>query len=256
MVNLLPIDEHAWKLDCILRTLDINDNDESWEHICSWLQMASNVEQVDLITEKFDASLAFCSSARHFENERSALLSKIATEITIFNFIWGAFESLINKLEPLIDGCNIGKYGKVKTARYIINKNQISLFPGYKGALDKLLQLYSSLKILPKHSHVKHNEKGIFLVYKIRNEFAHGAYSIPHHPDDFDLHNFDDTDLIRECSRIVLLTMQMILVSYFSDKNIELENLFLFDELDDIDTVILISLLRNVHVHGYTNLIS
>ncbi|MGE7121824.1 hypothetical protein ACQKIC_16530 [Peribacillus sp. NPDC046944] len=165
MVNVLPVDEHAWKIECILRTLDMRDLDEKWSHICSWLQMASSVEQVNLITEKFDSSLAFCSSARHFENERSVFLSNLATEITTFNFIWGAFESLIETLEPLIDGCDIDNHGKVNAARYIIRKEHISNFPGYRESLEELLASYKSLinKKL-KYSHLKSNEKGIFIV--------------------------------------------------------------------------------------------
>ncbi|MDN3365388.1 hypothetical protein QU577_26865 [Priestia megaterium] len=257
MINVLSVDEHAWKLDCILRTLDINNLDERWTHICSWLQMASSVEQVNLVTEKFDSSLAFCSSARHFENERSNMLSKLATQISIFNFIWGAFESLIEVLEPLIDGCNISSNGKISAARYIIRRKRISSFPSYQDSLEKLINFYSSLNNNTlNHSRVKYNEKGIFIVYSIRNQFAHGAYLLPDHPDDYESYQFDHTDLIEVSSTIVLLTMQMMLCSYFMDKNIKLKNLFLFDELYDKDTIFLIPLLRNVHLRGYKKLIN
>lgn len=261
MENILDVDEHAWKLDCILRTLDISDIDERWSHICTWLQMASSLEYVDLVTEKFDSSLVFCSSARHFENERTIMLSKLAKEIATFNFIWGAFESLVEELEPFIKGCNIEKYGKVSTACYIIrNKPTLSLFPGYKETLNKLQLIYESLFQTVQHSQQKRkqkiskmpqNEQAINIVYIIRNNFAHGSYSLPYHPDDYESFQFEDTDLIRVSSTIVLLTMQMMLCSYFSDQNIELSNLFLFDELDDIDSIHLIPLLRNVHIKGY-----
>lgn len=266
MNNILAVDEHAWKLGCILTTLDIRDSDERWSHICAWLQMASSLEHVDLITGKFDSSLIYCSSALQFENERTKMLSKLAMEITIFNFIWGAFESLVEELEPSIKGCNIEKYGKVNAACYIIrNKPTVSLFPGYKETLNKLQRIYESLFPTVQHSQqiirkqkiskMQQNVLGINIVYIIRNKFAHGSYSLPYHPDEYEFYQFEDTDLIRVSSTIVLLTMQMMLCSYFSDQNIELNNLFLFDELDDIDSIHLIPLLRNVHIKKYEKII-
>ncbi|WP_129692336.1 hypothetical protein [Gottfriedia acidiceleris] len=252
MVNIRPVDEHAWKLGCVLQTLDITDLDEKWYQICSWLQMASSVEQVSLITGKFDSSLAFCSPALHYENERSSMLSNLALEITIFNFIWGAFESLVETLEPLIEGCNSKDYGKVSTARYIIRKKRPSVFPGYKESLEKLISLYHSLiQNGIDHSSINYYEKGIFFVYTIRNKFAHGAYSLPEHPDDYEDPESVDSDLVKISSTIVLLTMQMMLCSFYVSKNIKLTNLFLFDELYNKDSIHLIPLLRNVHIKGY-----
>lgn len=282
MVEILPVDEHAWKLECILTTLDFDDPyNGDWFHICAWLQMASSIENVKLITKKFDSSMVFCGFARQFENDRNVMLANLATEITRFNFIWGAFESLVEELEPKIDGCNFEKYGKVAAARYIIRKSKISSFTGYNESLEKYIKnLILLLRETTNHSHIdndqkeniskrfrkalyysrlQHHEKGIFSVYKIRNLFAHGSYLLPYepYPDDLDNLHFNDTDLIKISSTIVLMTMQMMLCSYFMNDNIMLENLFLFDELylEDIDSIPLIFLLNNVHIKGYSELL-
>ncbi|MFT9819332.1 hypothetical protein, partial [Lysinibacillus sp. NPDC056185] len=180
MVKLLPTDEHAWKIDCIIRTLNFDSREDSWEHISSWLQMASGLDEVNLITEKFDSSINYCSSALFFENERSAMLSTLAKELSFFNFVWGAFESTLETLEPLIEGCNIESHGKIRATSYILRKKQVPLLSGYTESLNKLQTLFKTL--ISKninYDHITFKGKGIYIVSKIRNQFAHGALSLP-----------------------------------------------------------------------------
>lgn len=256
MYKFLPVDHHAWNLDCLLRSLDIQNSRYQWSHICNWLHMASSMESVTLITEKFDSSLDFCSSARAYEKSRSAMLSQLAVKLSTFNFIWGAFESLIETLEPLIPGCNINKFGKINTARYILRKTSVKTINGYRASLDMLLNLYNAtVRDCVDHTNIKFNEKGIFIVYKIRNKFAHGAYDLPQIPNEAEDLQVSDIPLIDISSTIVLLTMQMLLNSYFKNQNIYLTELFLFNEFYDEESIPLIPLLRSIHLEDYVEII-
>ena len=249
---LLPVDEHAWRLECILRTLNFDDQEDSWQHICSWLQMASGLDEVNLITEKFESSIGFCSGALTFENERSAMLSNLVKELTIFNFIWGAFESLIETLEPLITECNIESFGKVKTACYILRKSKTPIIIGYDESLRKLQSLFNSLITKNvNHKHIPYSGKGIYIVSKIRNQYAHGAFSLPFHPEDFPDPEINHTVLINISSRIILLSTQMLLLSYFGSEDIDLEPLYLFPELYELESMPLNTLLESIHLHEF-----
>lgn len=252
MAKLLPTDEHAWKIDCIIRTLNFDNQEDSWEHISSWLQMASGLDDVNLITEKFDSSIYYCSSALYFQNERSDMLSILAKELSFFNFVWGAFESILETLEPLIEGCNIQSYGKIKATSYILRKKQVPLLSGYTASLNNLQTLFKTLITKNiNYDHITFKGKGIYIVSKIRNQFAHGALLLPYDPDNFPDSEKSHSALINISSRIVLLTIQMLLLSFFFEKDIELENLFLFDELNDKETIPLNTLLKSVHTEEF-----
>lgn len=258
MTKIIAVDEHASKLDCVLRTLNFDGSYDDWDHICSWLQMAAAVDEIRLVTEKFDSSLAFCSSARSFENERSLMLSEIAQQLTVFNFIWGAFESLIETVEPFFKGCNSKKHGKISAARYIIRKNYTQSLSGYTFVLEKLLKLFDQLIV--SHEEINHqnlllNEKGIFLVYKIRNKLAHGSFSFPYDPYDHPNPQMNHSTLISISSRIVLFTIQMLLLAYFKKRNHSLYHLFLFEELEDLESIKIHTLLEFIHIENYENLI-
>lgn len=251
MVNMLPVDEHAWKLDCIFRNLYFDTWNNPWYQVSNWLQMASSIDKVDLITEKFDSSIGFCSGAVFYEEQRSILLSNLAKELTVFNFIWGAFESLVEYLVPLVDGCNL-KYGKVSCAIYILRKKRTPVISGYDEKLNKLFNLYKSVITSDVSSdHVTFKGKGIYIVYKIRNKLAHGSYQFPSLPEEYSGERIQDMELIKISSSIVLLTIQMLLYAYFFEKDIQLNELFFFHELYDIDTIPLNTLLESIHTEEF-----
>jgi len=53
-----------------------------------------------VVTAQGDTSLEYCGTAMRYEDDRSALLSQLATSIAVFSFVWGAFESVTSIVDP------------------------------------------------------------------------------------------------------------------------------------------------------------
>lgn len=117
----------------------------------------------------------------------------------------------------------------------------------HKSNYDYREEIYKNC--LPKNS-----SSGLYLVSKIRNSFVHGSQQLPN-PDDWvnDIRN--DIFIITVSSRMVLLTMQMLLIAHFFKKQVTLEHLSMFDELFDIDSISLTSLLNVIHLQNYEALL-
>lgn len=99
--QIVEIQEHCFKLRELLGQLD------PFEYILpyDWLNIAAGVESVTVTTSKHDESVMYCRGAFEYEEKRSKLLSHLTTKLTIFNFVWGSFESIVETLElPKLPG--------------------------------------------------------------------------------------------------------------------------------------------------------
>ena len=197
-----------------------------------WLDIAAGVESVKVTTAKHDDSLAYCGTAMDYEDKRSELLSNLATRLTIFNFVWGSFESVAktllgNKKRGIVD----------KTIKFL-KQNYISGLPiaGYKDALCDLREFIESNGTYEVCSDTFKlsgpadlNGLGLNVVRKIRNDLAHGSAHLPR-PDDWGEGETNSQSserrhlkLIDTCTRIVLLTVQMLLLVHVRGKEITVE---------------------------------
>ncbi|WP_341418007.1 hypothetical protein [Paenibacillus filicis] len=219
------------------------------ENITDWLNMAAGVEQVRIITERYDSSIYFCGSALAYSDEKSKLWSELCAELVTFNFIWGSLESLILKL--------VARKNKTSTTylgREFLTANYKE--PSIEGYLETYSILYKTLgkelsgKVLKNIENEHYAAKGLYLVSKLRNQFAHGSRLLPI-PDDWSDGLIKEVDMIRMSSRIVLLTIQMLLISQYGSNRYIIEDpvLFDFDELEE--PVSLDALIKNLHLQDY-----
>jgi hypothetical protein len=192
-----------------------------------WLDVAASVCKVEVLTGGED--VIYCETVMDYENARSDLLSHIVTELVVFQFVWGAFETVVKIVGP--------PPPSIKGADGLINKavsfiKDVRPFPAYDELLDEVRCL---LKHQPEYAqrlrqdqipqHMGPSGIGIDFVRQVRNKFAHGAAKLPR-PDDC-THGWcgkrsREPELVGLCCRIVLFTIQMVLAAYYAEKHFEL----------------------------------
>ena len=221
--QLIDLQEHCFKLLDLLGQL----HPEAFLKTIDWLDIAAGVESVKVTTAKHDDTVAYCGTAMAYEDKRSELLSNLATRLTIFNFVWGSFESVAKTL------LGDKRSSIVDRAINFLKQNYISSPPiaGYKDALRDLAALIkddSTYEVSSDAFKIKGpadlNGLGLHVVRKIRNDLAHGSANLPR-PDDWGQGDTNSQSserrhlkLIDTCTRLVLLTVQMLLLVHVREK--------------------------------------
>ncbi|MBN1877915.1 MAG: hypothetical protein JXA33_27085 [Anaerolineae bacterium] len=269
MSELIDLHKHCFILSGLLAEVyqilpsASSASDISWLSAGDWLKIAAGVEKVEINTSRFDETVMWCSSAWEYESKRSELLTQIATHLTTFNFVWGSFESVIKIINPLQVPPSVKKRAYAIDNAIFYLKNEFDPSPRIPLYDDTLAQLRSVL-----HSHSQYqgldNEfkidsfksmsgLGIHIVRIIRNNFAHGSAKFPE-PNDWDSNAILDSEsqhlaLIEISSRIILLSIQMMLLAHFKSTHFTVECLNDEDGInyeEDIHVV-----LRMLHLNDY-----
>jgi len=249
-----PLDEHCYKLACILST----SASEEWEPDCpewnqarGWLDLASGVKRVEIITGLLDECSRFCGTAAEYEDARSQAVSDYYTELTRFLFTWGAFETAVEAVKPP-DWRN----GKIRAVgRFLARRFDPDKLIHYRCAVSRLKQ--SGIKDSDFSPDGGYGESGIGIrvVYKLRNRLSHGSLEFPE-PEDWGGSPRLDTTVARLATRIVLLTIQMMLITHFAGTSVLIkyrdnskEDSDEMQEEAQADTCAIGSLLREIHVN-------
>lgn len=216
--QLIDIQTHCFRLRELLSEL----HRFAFLSATDWLNIASGIESVTVNTSKYDNDIIYCSSACDFEEKRSELLSLLTTRLTVFNFVWGSFESVTKIFLP-------EKQRKMvvdPTIRFL--KKHYCSEPTLAFYRDQLYTLYKYLEnhgIYKKYCtefRLKNRDDlhglGLHVVRKIRNELAHGSPEMPL-PDDWGEKASNllppehrHLELVDTCTRILLFTIQMLLL--------------------------------------------
>lgn len=204
-----------------------------WGHAADWLDLAAGVCQLQVVTGRYDDTLMYCDLAREYENARSDLMSRLARELTIFSFAWNAFETIGKIVDPItippperFHGAN----GLVD--RVIYSLKSVTPFREYTDIVVLLRTRIAGhpdyaplLQDLALPSHMGQSGIGIDFVRRVRNRFAHGAASLPF-PDSCSAgwcgRRSGVPEVISLSTRIVLLTVQMLLKWYYSGRHFDL----------------------------------
>ena len=256
--QLIDIQMHCFLLGQLLNELDPDD----FMSATDWLTIGSGVESVKVKTAKHDVTTLYCRGAFEFEEKRSLLLSQLTTKLTIFNFVWGSFESVAKVLrlpnlpkhlkkgrESIVDKairCLEKCYGSEPSLAFY--KDHLCNLCKYLGD-NELCEYYSeylkrfkcqNLSILPG--------LGLHIVRKIRNDLAHGSADMPIPiPDNWEeqaaglSHSKIDT-----CTRILLLTIQMLLLIWTRGEKI-IVNCLLDAREDDVESTVQLAL-HQIHL--------
>ena len=240
-IQLIDIQTHCFRLCELLSQL----HPVAFISAVDWLTIASGVESVKVNTTKHDYDIIYCGSACDYEEKRSELLSHLTTQLTIFNFVWGSFESVTKVFLP-------------EKRRKIVVDPTIRLLKRHYGSEPFLAfygdQLGTLYRYLEDHKYYNRYCKefklrnvddlpglGLHVVRKIRNELAHGSAVMPR-PDDWGEKatkllpaEHRHLDLVNTCTRVILLTIQMLLLVHVRGTGMVVECL-LDEEGDRIES--------------------
>jgi hypothetical protein len=206
-------------------TLEFNDAAE-------WLNLASGVKKVEVVTGGED--VFYCESVMEYEDARSELLSRLATQLTIFQFTWGAFETAATVIGPPSIPANLrsnGANGLVHRVLFFLRAARpVATYPDVLEEMRRLVARQPNYRRLLRSGalprHMGPSGVGLDFVRKVRNRFAHGSARFPM-PDDCSVgwsgRTSPEPEIIALSSRIVLLSIQMLLRIHYGGKHFELD---------------------------------
>lgn len=220
---LLPLHEHAAR---IVEVLALRENPSEWFGVCEWLQVASAVEAVTVNTGRFNSSYGWCSSADEYDDAREELLRKFVHEYSIFSFIWGAIESSLTLISPPKNPVK-AKRGKIRDASYYL-RTAFENRPEISGLTQEVSKFCESARSclgtkavdarLAELSEFGGAGIGLYVVYELRNQFAHGAIEFPE-PDEENRPISDHESMVASASRVALLQLQMLLLAHLKPQD-------------------------------------
>ncbi|SFU75506.1 hypothetical protein SAMN05216480_12018 [Pustulibacterium marinum] len=194
----------------------------------SWFYLASGIEYVHFLSDKYDDYVQWCGSAIEYENHRSKFHSDLILNLTRFNYIWGGLEAFIDSFDFPNCPSRSGKINKVNyylKINFLENYEMIEFYKETVYYLKKLLSLnswYLNDSEINSISECECKELiGLKIVYKIRNLFAHGSLKFSE-PDGWHHTTPYDNEIIITSTRLVLFTLQMLFISVYDDLNFKI----------------------------------
>lgn len=234
MCQLLDLQEHCHLLSSLLLDCQLAGPPQRHGEVptsfdaADWLALAASVREVDVLTGRFDSCLMFCGRAMEYEEARSELLSEIVAKLTVFTFTWGAFEIVARIINPP----SIPRGQQVNGANGPLDRTIYSMrgttpLAAYRDVLVAFSEVLASDtsygapiasgRVAP---YAREASMGIDAVRKIRNKFAHGALAFPP-PEDWSESTPTERLLFPLSSRIVLFTIQMLLIKHLREENVD-----------------------------------
>lgn len=214
--------------------------------VFDWLRVAASIESVFVNTLPFAEGVMYCSGAAEYEDKRSDLLSEVLKDQLRFTFVWGAFETLAKIIDPPIVPKNVkARCSIVDRVAYLLKNafDQSNFIPwGYNYWLGELKIALGSSDTFYVKKHFTltacagHSGLAISIIRRIRNQFAHGIVNLPE-PEKYTGKKPTEPVIVKLSTRLVLLTMQMMLLAKYQTPRWNDENIPDFDEisLDDFD---------------------
>lgn len=229
---LKNLQEHCSDLALIINPLGFSEAHD-------WLMIASGIESMNFSWNRYDKTgqKQYCRPAYEYDVSKGVITLKYINQLTIFNYIWGAFENLSSKI---FTKSKINKIGKVNCVIkltedkgffpvYQYEKIKSSFYLNFRNVLQSKLLIYEK----------KNFSNELKIVYELRNKFAHGNMEFPEDIEYSD--NYRNPilliNLIEISSRVVLCYIQSI-TSHNCGKQLVysfFDNLFENIEMEDYD---------------------
>jgi hypothetical protein len=231
---LVPLKEHAH----YVAKFFVYEHPYEDRDVTAWFQIAAGIKNVEYFGEPFDDSFMWCRPAWEYEDEKSKFHARLIKALTVFTYIWGGFECLTDSLK--LRSCPHQK-GKINAVCYFLEcyfESDFSVLRYYDDLLVYLKKLldqnpwYDPQKILKKKNCASVSSEGLAIVYQIRNKLAHGAFKFSE-PAAFNSIKPYDIQIIAASCRIVLLTVQMILLVLYKNNNVKVGGNPFYADLDD-----------------------
>lgn len=260
-MNYSPLNHHIADLS---KTFIRMNDWIGYDDVSDWLRIAAGIKSVDFDDTDYNDLLGYCGDADNYDSAREHLLQKHVTNLSVFTYVWGALECFIEHIYP-DKSPERKEFGKVGAACfYITNFFSPELTPiGYDTELSKLKNIvdnHSEFSEIAKRflnlpNHINHQSTGLHAIYKLRNLFVHGKLTFPF-PDSNtdDLKSNFDLHIIEISTRIVLLSLQMLLSAKERENNYKITadwigyDVFDCDDANDEPEVDLLRLLKVIHL--------
>ena len=249
--GLISIREHSYRLSKLIHSLaadfsnprtnetfnkikDLKGELHTWHYSAEWFEVASGIRNISLVTAFYDDSLAYCETPRNYENARSDFLTEFTTYLGIFIFTWGGLEEVLKMINPSRIPAQIKKGGGnvFERAVYMLKTNyqrfdKLYFFDDIVYEFRTILEKTPSYKSISDSMCIEPwmNDFGFGfdLVRKIRNKLAHGALVVPSLNYD-NKPKLSEIMLLKHSIRIILFTVQMMLLVYLDKQNLHIEN--------------------------------
>lgn len=196
--RLLPFRDHVSELYRVVRRLSegqsLGCEPCAWSSVLYGLRMAASIEDVDADTGYVEDPLVFalCEPSIDYEGAQSEMASKYVAAVSIFNFLWLAYEAAVTATAPgelrrLAREARCGERGR----RLLEARPEMSaLFRGVNDlARLALLQCRKGGLMPARCARVEEHYAGRGLVTaaelcrEFRNFLYHGEDEAPHHED-------------------------------------------------------------------------
>lgn len=190
----------------------------NWNTILTPLHVASSIESLTADTSYVDDThaLYFCSAVVDFENTHSELMSQYMKELTVFAWVWLAFEKTVDALCAAVQ-----RQSRTKRAiTFISNTMGPGRLPGLKNIEQRALKLAPTGVRIQAIKTAK-DEPGFLFIHlcrEARNHFFHGDAAIPN-PQDVEICTERESHVIfvRMLTQLVLFAIQIMFLVVFQD---------------------------------------
>lgn len=219
-------DKLAWLITNYLLEFGYVPHD-NYDGVLDWLNLCTNIKDVDFDIGKYDEGLLYCGSAWDYVCEQTEIWKNINIKLIQFNYSWCALETII---DLQVDEHLISKKGKINAACMWLKNNlqiaeipetYIDVYDKMIGQLKSILQFEADLQKLgisdednfPNKECANKSGAGLLVVYKIRNRLAHGSLTFPTPSDyDWNIDEYITPELVDLAISIVLFSIIMILL--------------------------------------------
>ena len=223
---MISLEEHIAELSQVVSE---TDDCVEWCKVYEWLHIAGSIKSISLDTIKNNSSFGWCRNADEYAIARDELMQSFVCKLAIFNFTWGALESAIEIIKPPKHP-DKSKRGKISDTCFLlgqkfdVNTQPIGLQQETSNFKEISAQCFGFERIqdrIVKVTDYGESGVGLYAVYELRNLFAHGSMSFPE-PDDENQANSPFDSLIEHATRIVFLSIQMLMLQYFDVEEYEI----------------------------------
>ena len=172
----------------------------------------------------------FCGPAFDYQRARSAELSYLAKQLSIFNFVWGSLETVIKLIDPpkVPKSAKPGRTSAIDRALYYLKtnyepRNPIVFYRDTIAILNDALRVWRPN--LAKGAHIENyislSGIGLSIVKRIRNSFAHGAAHLPE-PGEYSGNPEVATKVIEASTRTLLYAIQTLLIAHLNGSSFDI----------------------------------
>jgi hypothetical protein len=223
---LKPLQLHAYNLAKAM----ISSENQIFEYVNAhdWLLLSAGINRIEFDIAKYDDCSEYCETAEEYQDGKVDLSAEFLKNLTVFQFILEALESLLTELKltdvpqlpdnnARVDGlCCYIKHNEKEQYRKLGYERVLDEF---KAVAKKHLDYPQFRSDLELRKHVSFYGQGLYIIYRVRNRFAHWGTRVS------EVFSHDNStncelNLVALSSRILLLTIQMFILAYHADSGL------------------------------------